>query len=741
MKIYLPILITFFVTSAFAVSPQFWEENSQQTFTSGDPQSISIDSNGELLLAPAMKKLYEGKDPVIWRVVGDSAGNLYAATGNDGKVIKIDSVGTQSILFDAPELEVQALVMDKAGNLYAGTSPEGKVYQIKPGGTSKVFFDPDDKYIWSLVFDDAGNLYVGTGDQGKIYQVDKMGKGKLLIDLNETNITVLAWDPVKKLLAGSDPNGILYSIDTNGRAFVLFDSELQQVTSIYVAPGGAIYFSAISGVPPAPFVKPFPQPVPTMPTPQPQQPDTDQNPGDDVEITVTTEPTIIPQAPVVVTPRSSGASEIYRIMPDGSVEDFFSVTEDQILDIIGTSEDNLLISTGKKAKLISLDKNKKSTILLKAPEEQITSILLLNGRTWTSTANPGNIYELIQDHSTAGTYYSDIKDTSTSSTWGQISWKAVVPEGTTLTLSTRSGNTRTPDETWSDWQSAGADPAGKQIMNPRARFLQWKADFNTTNPKTTPILRDVTVAYLQQNLRPEIVSIVVHPPGTVFRKAATFGQDNYAGLPEDTGASDDNDPNAPQQQQTFDLSSIGKREYKKGFQTITWTATDQNQDDLRFDVYYKAAGETEWKQLAKNLKDRVFTWDTQTLPDGTYVVKIVANDSGSNPKEFVLSNEKESEPFDVDNSAPKIEVLKSSKENNKLVLEVRATDKFSPIKSMEYSINPGEWIVLFPVDLINDSPQETYRIELEDSPKITSVVLRCTDRVNNVTTIKQNLAH
>lgn len=737
MKIYSFILVTFFVTSAFAVSPQFWEENSQQTFAGGDPRSISIDSNGELLLAPALKKVYEGKDPIIWRIVGDAGGNLYAATGNDGKVIKIDPAGKQTTLLDAVELEVQALVLDKEGTLFAGTSPDGKIYQIKADGTSKVFFDPQDKYIWSLSFDEAGNLYAGTGDQGKIYQIDKAGNGKLFIDLNETNITALAWDPVKKLLAGSDPNGILYSIDATGRAFVLFDADLQQVTSIYTAPGGAIYFSTISGLPPAPYVKPFPQPVPAAPTQQPQE--TEQPQADEVEITITAEPLPIQQIPVPAAPKPAGASQIYKIMPDGSVEEIFSVNEDQILDITGSGEGNILISTGKKAKLISVDRNKKSTILLKQPEEQITCVLIANGKTWIATANPGNIYEMIQDHSPAGTYYSDIKDTLTSSTWGQVSWKASVPDGTSLSLSTRSGNTKTPDETWSDWQSAGADPAGKQVMNPRARFLQWKADLSNTNPKMTPILRSVTVAYLQQNLRPEVVSIVIHPPGVVFRKAATYGQENYAGVPDDTGASEDSDPSTQQQQQTFDLTAVGKREYKKGFQTITWSGTDQNQDDLRFDVYYKASGESEWKPLAKNLKDRVFAWDTLTLPDGTYLIKIAVNDSGSNPKEFVLLSEKESEPFDVDNSAPKIEIMKMSKEGSKIVMDVRATDKFSPIKSMEYSINPGEWVVLFPIDLINDSPFETYRIEVDDSSKATSIVLRCTDKVNNVTTIKQNL--
>jgi len=731
MKRLLTALFLFIPLFAFAIAPQFWEQNTQQSFAAGDPQSVSITNDGELLLAPQLKKIYEGTDSILWKIVRDKKNNLYAASGNDGKIIKLDAVGKSSVLLDTNEFEVQALTIDTKDTLYAATSPDGKIYRIKPDGTSSVFFDPPERYIWSLAFDPEGNLYAGTGDQGKIYQIDEKGAGKVLADTTETNITTLAWDRSKNLLAGSDRNGILYSIDPSGRTFVLFDSELQQITSIFSAPDGAIYFAAISGT--------VPPPIQVEPLQQPGQKGTvsDSNPveGDSAEVSPTVEITAgLPMQPSVPA-RPSGASELFRILPDGSVEDVYTASEDQILDISGFKEGMLMLSTGKKAKVISLDQQKKSTILLKAPEEQITSILRTD-KTWISTANPGNIYELVEEHAATGTFYSDIKDSETASTWGQISWKAAIPQGTTLRLSTRSGNTKTPDETWSPWQDAGSDPAGKPMGVPKARFAQWKADFSTTDTKITPVLRGVRIAYLQQNIRPEIVSITVHPPGIVFRKGAVL-QEGFAGVIETVPSAQDQADAAFQAQSAFG-PQLGKREYRNGFQTITWSAVDQNQDDLRFTVFYKDKGDRTWKQLTTDLRDSIFAWDTQTIPDGTYTVKIAVNDSGSNPQGYALTNETESIPFDVDNSAPKIEVVSARPGQGTTVLEVRAQDQFSAIKEMLYSSKPGVWNTIFPVDTINDSQTETYRIELS-ATDVTEIVLRCSDQVNNASTIKYTL--
>ncbi len=39
---------------------------------------------------------------------------------------------------------------------------------------------------------------------------------------------------------------------------------------------------------------------------------------------------------------------------------------------------------------------------------------------------------------------------------------------------TRSGNTETPDETWSPWSAAYTAPSGSPITSPKARYLQWR---------------------------------------------------------------------------------------------------------------------------------------------------------------------------------------------------------------------------------------------------------------------------
>ena len=734
-------LVVFFVPFlSFAVTAQFWEENTQQQFTAGDPQSISITSDGELMLAPQLKKLYDSTDPIIWKILNDGQ-TLYAATGNEGKIIKIDAAGKASTLLDTPELEAQSIVLDNDGNLFAATSPDGKVYKIKKDGTSQVFFDPADKYIWNLTFDADGNLYVGTGDEGKIYRVDKSGKGEILVDTNESNITALLWDKEKGLLAGSDKNGILYAIEPNGKASVLYDSDQEQITAIHRTTSGEIYFAAISALatPQEPrILQQTPSPgIATTPQPAP-----DITPDDEPEGTVVTTVEIAPfptATPTITAPVRPTASQLYRINPDGTSELMHS-SEDHILDIRSANEpDSLLLSTGKKSKLVTLTKNKKSTILLKTPEDQITSVLT-GGRFFFATANPGHIYELVQNHSANGTYFSDIKDTGTPSAWGRLTWKGETPPGTTITISTRAGNTKSPDDTWSEWASAGNTPAGQQIGNPKGRFIQWKADLKTTNSTISPVLRSVRVAFLQQNIRPEVDTIVTHPAGSVFKKNSIYAQEGIAGstepLPEPLLQQSESLLN----QQAATSAYLGKAEFRKGYQTITWTASDSNQDSLLFDIYYRTSGEKTWKLLGKEIKENIFAWDTQTIPDGTYLIRVMVSDRLSNPGNLALTNSKESAPFDVDNSAPRLEVTNVSNSGKSVVLQLKAEDQFSPIKQLQYSVTPGTWVSVFPVDSIDDSPTESYKIEIIEIPANADyVIVKCSDQFQNTSTIRQSL--
>ena len=72
------------------------------------------------------------------------------ATGNDGKVWKVDGGRQGLVAFDAAELEVHALAPAPSGGVFAASSPDGKVYRVAADGPATPFFDPEDKYIWSL---------------------------------------------------------------------------------------------------------------------------------------------------------------------------------------------------------------------------------------------------------------------------------------------------------------------------------------------------------------------------------------------------------------------------------------------------------------------------------------------------------------------------------------------------------------------------------------------------------------
>src|SRR6185436_9328724 len=133
-----------------------------------------------------------------------------------------------------------------------------------------------------------------------------------------------------------------------------------------------------------------------------------------------------------------------------------------------------------------------------------------------ATSNPGRLLRLSTSRADRGTYTSDVRDAQTVAMWGTIKWQ----EGSTggrIEISTRSGNTRTPDETWSDWTTPYSDRDGSPITSPRARYLQWRAVLIAQRGES-PFLTSVTAAYLPRNLRPRVTSITIHPPGTVFQR-------------------------------------------------------------------------------------------------------------------------------------------------------------------------------------------------------------------------------
>ena len=63
-----------------------------------------------------------------------------------------------------------------------------------------------------------------------------------------------------------------------------------------------------------------------------------------------------------------------------------------------------------------------------------------------------------------------------------------------------------------------------------------------------------------------------------------------------------------------------------------------------------------WKTLRRNVSENILVWDTNTVPNATYFVKVVASDGPSNPAGTALTGELESSAFDIDNTPPVITI-------------------------------------------------------------------------------------
>jgi hypothetical protein len=718
-----------------ASAPTFWTVSTQVDFLKGDVDNLSIDSDGRIFLGPATTQVAETSAPFLWTIIAGPDGTLWAGTGNEGQVLKIGRDGKTSNFFDAAEMEVHALAPAPNGGLYVGTSPDGRIYRVSADGTSKPFFDPEDKYIWAMATAPDGSVYAATGEKGNIYKIAPDGKGSVFYKTNTTNVVTLAIDKSGNLLAGTESPGRIFRIGRDGKAFVLLDSPFKEIHAIKLADDGTIYAAAFSGTPGGED-----RSAPSINTPTPPEPRAPV-PSVSAEITAIT---VVDASSGVSAGSSSSSSRarnakgaIYRIRPDGLWDTLWEAQDDWPFDLLIEGNGALLVGTGKEGKMFRLSGDPaRATLVARAAARQVTSLIRDGaGRIVAATSNPGKVFSLASTRANLGTYDSDIRDAGTVATWGAIRWRAAAKPGE-VEVFTRSGNTATPDETWSAWSKGYTVDTGEKITSPNARYLQWRAVLKAIAGSTGPTLTSVTTAYLPRNLRPVVSSITVHPPGTVFQRPFSTGELEIAGFEDNTS-----DGRSPSQSSSSSSSSptpaapaLGRKVYQKGLQTFVWKADDDNDDRLQYDVFYRREGETAWKPLKRNLWDPIVVWDTTSVPDGTYYVKVAASDAPSNSPSTALVGEFESVSFDIDNTPPNIEIQTATRSGSRVNVKFVVRDEQSAVQRVEYSLDASKWQTAYPVDGIPDSRREDFDVTVDEAAAAQSIIIRVTDAMNNVAT-------
>jgi hypothetical protein len=256
----------------------------------------------------------------------------------------------------------------------------------------------------------------------------------------------------------------------------------------------------------------------------------------------------------------------------------------------------------------------------------------------------------------------------------------------------------------------------------------------------------VSLAYLPRNVAPVIDAIVLQDPGVRAQGATILstGQSPSVALKL---------PPTPHTPNVFIAQTSTPAKFEqppqgfrdKGYQSVLWSAHDDNDDELQFSVYYRGENEHEWKLLKDKLDQKFYSWDTTTLPDGPYYLRIIATDAPSNPPAIALKNERESERFEVDNTPPVIEHLEAVAAVTRggapsvvsIIVKFAARDSSSSVDRAQYSIDGGDWLLLAPAGDVSDAPEEHFEFTINNpAPGEHTIAVRAYDRFDNVGSAK-----
>lgn len=656
----------------------------------------------------------------IWQIASAAGGTVYAATGPTGKLFEIHPDGSNKVLLDTGENNVLSLVSDGADLLYAGTDPHGLIYRInRKTGESFVLYNATESEVGALALDKDGNLYAATSEAREPTapaNTPAAAEPQGRPEGGETGVPIPSQNPKQpsppKL---PDPNpGEPNPIPKHtGQQTSLPHSALHHDLLLLAdeLPARVIPIDEVAAKRrprPQPSPEPDPNPNPDPGKPQPPGPPA---PSPEGGANQTTMPNRQPPVNTAATgePRPEG-NAVYKIDRDGFVTEIFR----QPVLVLAMVEHNgtLLIATGSEGEIYQVKPSAEETVVLAKVDPKMVTCMLpaSDGNIYMGMADVGSIAVMSSGFAKQGTYTSAVLDATQISRFGKIHLHGTLPPGTSLTVASRSGNVKEPDEKgWSNWSAEVPAEAYLPITSPSARFLQYRLTFSNKDGDTTPVVDDVMVAYQIPNLPPQVKTIQIVGSGDTATPPAV--------------------PTVPGAPAANDL----RRVQPTPKQTIAWEATDPNNDALQYSLFFRRLPAEPWILLKDKLTDPQFEWDTRSVADGRYVVKVVASDANANPPGEGKTASRVSDPITVDNTPPVIGDLKSVQKGDAVQLDFKIVDETSTVAACDYAVDSDrDWQMVLPVDKIFDSPEETMSFSTPGlKPGQHQITLRATDAKGN----------
>jgi hypothetical protein len=661
-------LLALLGSTALAAPTATFKVSTFAELNKGEPKGTFISSKGEVVAGRDFARL-KASAMMFWTVARQN-GATYFGTGEEGTVVEVKNNTVRKVA-SLKGVLVTSLVAGPAGKLLAATMPDAKVVEVDPkSGTWRQLAKVPAQHVWALLYDaKARTIYAASGAPGKIFAIpEKGGPPQVYFDPDEKHLLCLTHDNGGALLAGSSENAILYRVTAKGKGMAVHDFDATELKDIAVAANGTIYVA----------VNKFDRRTSGLPRFDRSD---DGEDGTPLKIAAAAkQPKVRPQE---LRPGAKmGKGALFAIEPSGRVDQLLDLDTSYFTDLELDDDQVLWAGDGTQGKVYLVRPDRTVLTAFDFPERQVLAIAARGGEHYIGTGDAGALYRVSAGPGGAPGYTTQVFDAKYPSHWGALAYQA----SDTIRIESRAGNTAKPDKTWSGWAVAKAQGRGAaRIASPLARYLQLRM---TWRPKQGGFLRSFTIYYAAQNQRARLTEI-------------TFVE--------------------------------GAKEKPRSTKTkIKWKVENPDGDTLVYRLYYREELGLLWRPLSgpDAVEKTEHDWDTETVPDGYYRVKVIASDERDNAAENALSDSLISERLLVDNRKPDISTLAIKRP----WVTGMARDSQSPIRKVEYSLDGKPWVTVGAVDGVFDSVAEAFRFRLPDDLAAGTHVLavRAIDEAENI---------
>lgn len=676
-----------------------------------------------------VRKLFAHEDVrYVWALLPARKNTLYAATGPNGQVWKVNAKGKGEVLYDADDKLAKNILCLAPGpgglhrNLLAGTDTQGLVVLLRlKDKTSRVLLDAPEKEITAVLADGNGGAYAATGDLARAngkHKPDDNQHGKPASQPKEDQAPE-GNDAEDAARGNSEPNP-----DEDDLAAEYFAEEPQPEAEDSLQRGSN------HAVPEEPRTRPAEDDSASLslaPAPKTLEEQKKRKmilllnrktgkarlvPADQVKRrpsgsgrATTSAPSGEKRGESKESPRPAGpppggskGNAVYHITAKGMILPIFR--RPVLIQAMLRQGGRLILATGNGGKILYLTPDGMiAGELLDTDAKQVTALAELpDGRLVFGTSNAGAVGRIGGRFAKTGTLTSKPLNAGQVAQFGTLRLQGHLPPETTVTVATRSGNTVEPDEaTWSDFSAETPLAEGYlPIGSPAGRFLQYRLTLKSKTGKVSPTVGGIELLFQRGNLPPVVAAIQAQP--------STKGTES------------------------------SQRSTTKAYRLVKFKAGDPNRDKLLYRIDYRPVDTAVWVRLVEDLTKTEYAWDTRGVEDGRYELRITASDSPSNPTPGDLQARRISEPLDVDNTAPKLSGIKARVVGRRVELRGRASDPGSRLVRFAWAAdNTDTWKPFLPADGMCDSGRETFRFRTEKlQPGRHRIILRAEDLFGNV---------